>query len=53
MTNFLKELVKYHISGQLRVAPEHCSAAVLDRMGKPHIETYKKFCGKFYKPTGQ
>ena len=50
---FFEELVKYHISGQLRVAPEHCSAAVLDRMGKPHIETYKKFCDKFYKLTGQ
>ncbi|WP_440448607.1 YgiQ family radical SAM protein [Ruminococcus intestinalis] len=49
---FFEELVKYHISGQLRVAPEHCSAAVLDRMGKPHIETYKKFCDKFYKLTG-
>lgn len=48
---FFEELVKYHISGQLRVAPEHCSAAVLDRMGKPHIETYKKFCDKFYKLT--
>ena len=51
--DFFEELVKYHISGQLRVAPEHCSAAVLDRMGKPHIETYKKFCDKFYKLTGQ
>lgn len=50
---FFEELVKYHISGQLRVAPEHCSAAVLDRMGKPHIETYKKFCNKFYKLTGR
>ena len=50
---FFEELVKYHISGQLRVAPEHCSAAVLDRMGKPHIETYKKFCDKFYKLTGK
>ena len=50
---FFEELVKYHISGQLRVAPEHCSAAVLDRMGKPHIETYKKFCDKFYKRTGR
>lgn len=48
---FLQELVKYHISGQLRVAPEHCSAAVLDKMGKPHIEVYKKFCDKFYKYT--
>lgn len=50
---FFEELVKYHISGQLRVAPEHCSAAVLDRTGKPHIETYKKFCDKFYKLTGR
>lgn len=50
---FFAELVKHHISGQLRVAPEHCSVAVLDRMGKPHIETYKKFCNKFYKLTNQ
>lgn len=40
---FFKELVEHHISGQLKVAPEHCSAAVLDKMGKPHIETYLKF----------
>ena len=45
---FFEELVRHHISGQLRVAPEHCSAAVLDRMGKPHIEAYKRFCDKFY-----
>lgn len=50
---FFAELVKHHISGQLRVAPEHCSAAVLDKMGKPHIETYKKFCKKFYDLTGK
>ncbi len=48
---FFTELVRYHISGQLRVAPEHCSAAVLDKMGKPHIEAYKKFCDKFYALT--
>ncbi len=48
---FFEELVRYHISGQLRVAPEHCSAAVLDKMGKPHIEAYKKFCDKFYSLT--
>ena len=46
--SFFEELVRYHISGQLRVAPEHCSAAVLDKMGKPHIEVYKRFCDKFY-----
>jgi len=48
---FFEELVRHHISGQLRVAPEHCSAAVLDKMGKPHIEVYKKFCDKFYSLT--
>ena len=42
-----------YISGQLRVAPEHCSAAVLDKMGKPHIEVYKRFCDKFYAFTKQ
>lgn len=50
---FLTELVRYHISGQLRVAPEHCSAAVLDKMGKPHIDSYKRFCNKFYALTGK
>jgi uncharacterized radical SAM protein YgiQ len=49
---FFRELVKYHISGQLKVAPEHCSAAVLDKMGKPHIESYIAFQKKFYKLTG-
>ncbi len=48
---FFEELVRCHISGQLRVAPEHCSAAVLDKMGKPHIEAYKKFCDKFNELT--
>ena len=48
---FFTELVRHHISGQLRVAPEHCSAAVLDKMGKPHIEAYKRFCDKFYALT--
>ena len=48
---FLDELVKYHVSGQLRVAPEHCSSSVLDKMGKPHIEAYKKFSEMFYKAT--
>lgn len=48
---FLKELVENHISGQLKVAPEHCSAQVLDKMGKPHIETYLAFSKKFYELT--
>lgn len=50
---FVTELIKYHISGQLKVAPEHCSAQVLDKMGKPHIEAYKKFQKKFYEITGK
>ncbi|MDO4744879.1 MAG: YgiQ family radical SAM protein, partial [Clostridia bacterium] len=45
---FFKELVEHHVSGQLKVAPEHCSAAVLDKMGKPHIEAYKKFAQKYF-----
>lgn len=46
--SFLRELVKYHVSGQLKVAPEHCSAAVLDKMGKPHIEAYIEFSKKYF-----
>ena len=46
---FFRELVEHHISGQLKVAPEHCSAAVLDAMGKPHIETYLEFAKRYYK----
>lgn len=44
---FLKELVKYHVSGQLRVAPEHVSDSVLELMGKPENEVYKEFCKRF------
>ncbi len=50
---FFKELVQHHISGQLKVAPEHCSDIVLDKMGKPHIETYKRFQDEFYRKTQQ
>ena len=45
---FFKELVKNHVSGQLKVAPEHCSAAVLDKMGKPHIDAYVEFSKKYF-----
>lgn len=44
---FFAELVKHHISGQLKVAPEHCVDHVLDYMGKPHIEVYEKFKHKY------
>lgn len=50
---FFRELVENHVSGQLKVAPEHCSAAVLDAMGKPHIETYIEFSRRYFKLTGQ
>jgi len=45
--DFFAELVKYHVSGQLKVAPEHCIDAVLDRMGKPHNEVYERFLDKY------
>lgn len=50
---FFRELVEYHVSGQLKVAPEHCSAAVLDKMGKPHIEAYIEFSKRYFRYTGQ
>ena len=44
---FFNELVKYHISGQLKVAPEHAVDSVLDCMGKPHFEVYEHFLKKY------
>ncbi len=46
---FFKELVQHHVSGQLKVAPEHISPKVLDKMGKPHKELYMKFVEKYYR----
>lgn len=46
-SEFFSDLVKYHISGQLKVAPEHCSARVLDYMGKPHFDVYERFKEKY------
>ncbi len=48
---FFKELVTHHTSGQLKVAPEHCSNNVLKYMGKPPIEVYNKFEKRFYELT--
>ena len=45
---FFKELVQYHISGQLKVAPEHVSDAVLDKMGKPRNAVYHRFVDKYF-----
>ena len=40
---FLRELCEHHVSGQLKVAPEHISNAVLSLLGKPSVEVYNKF----------
>ena len=40
---FFRKLVRDHVSGQLKVAPEHCSPNVLSHMGKPSVEVYDKF----------
>ena len=44
---FLKELCQYHVSGQLKVAPEHVSDQVLSLMGKPENRVYRKFCQEY------
>ncbi len=45
---FFKKLVSDHVSGQLKVAPEHCSPNVLKYMGKPDISVFNKFCDKYF-----
>ncbi|MGL5766959.1 MAG: YgiQ family radical SAM protein [Sarcina sp.] len=47
--SFFKELVEHHVSGQLKVAPEHISPNVLKYMGKPAGRTYEDFRQKFFK----
>ena len=44
---FFRELCAYHVSGQLKVAPEHVSDAVLSRMGKPENKVYQAFVKKY------
>jgi len=46
-TAFFEELAKHHVSGQLKVAPEHISPKVLKQMGKPSQEVYDRFIHKF------
>ncbi|MDO4618049.1 MAG: YgiQ family radical SAM protein [Clostridia bacterium] len=46
---FLKELVEHHVSGQLKVAPEHISDNVLKYMGKPRNSVYERFSEKYYR----
>ena len=50
---FFNELIQYHISGQLKVAPEHISAKVLDKMGKPRKELYLKFTQRYEEKNKQ
>ena len=44
---FLKELCQYHVSGQLKVAPEHVADKVLKRMGKPENQVYRQFMKEY------
>ena len=46
---FFKQLVSHHVSGQLKVAPEHCSTGVLSAMGKPDIHVYEAFRKEYFR----
>ncbi len=46
---FLRELCQYHVSGQLKVAPEHISDTVLEKMGKPRAKIYHQFAREYQK----
>ncbi len=52
-TDFLRELCEHHVSGQLKVAPEHISARVLKYMSKSSKETYQKFASAYEKVNRQ
>ncbi len=49
--SFFKKLVNDNVSGQLKVAPEHCSSGVLRCMGKPDFSVYQKFREKYFRLT--
>ena len=49
--SFFRKLVRDNVSGQLKVAPEHCSSAVLSCMGKPNFSVYEGFRKKFFDIT--
>lgn len=46
--SFFRELVEHHVSGQLKVAPEHCAPNTLKYMGKPPVEVFNRFSKRFY-----
>lgn len=50
---FLKELCQYHVSGQLKVAPEHVSDKVLSKMGKPRNKVYRQFVKEYNEMNGR
>ena len=50
---FFRELVEHHVSGQLKVAPEHISDAVLTKLGKPKKQVYERFVRKYDKINEQ
>jgi uncharacterized radical SAM protein YgiQ len=50
---YLKELIGHHVSGQLKVAPEHSAPDVLKIMMKPGIEAFERFRGEFARYTGE
>ena len=49
--SFFKKLVRDHVSGQLKVAPEHCASAVLSCMGKPDFSVYERFRKRYFELT--
>ncbi len=49
--DFFKKLVRDHVSGQLKVAPEHCANNVLTCMGKPNIEVFESFKKRYFELT--
>ena len=46
--SFFRQLVERHVSGQLKVAPEHCANETLRLMGKPSVEVYERFRRKYF-----
>ncbi len=51
--SFFRRLVSRHVSGQLKVAPEHCSSNALVMMGKPAVEVFEKFKKRFFELSGE
>ena len=50
---FFRQLVTRHVSGQLKVAPEHCSNNALSMMGKPNVEVFERFKKKYFALCGE